>query len=163
MGLSSNRFCLNGLAWGHRSGQCTRRSLHKSTLSVGVWLGVGVARVFRAQSASQVSEPSSEKSCKNLETHVESKTRFQRQGPADLQPFRHDEEYLQCRIRCRILYHILYIVYDIRGIYPGASLISFLIVELKNKPCPAAPQVLFELGASFWKILFCKAPRGNLL
>ena len=52
-----------------------------------------VARVFRAQSASQVSVLSLEKICKNLETHAQSKTRFQRQGPADLQPFRHDEEY----------------------------------------------------------------------
>ena len=70
MGLSLNIFCLNGLAWGQRGDLCTRLSLHKSTLSVGVWLGVGGARVFRAQSASQLSEPSSEKSCKNLETHV---------------------------------------------------------------------------------------------
>jgi hypothetical protein len=45
MGLSSNRFCLNGLAGGHRGGPCTRRSLHKATLSLGVWPGVGVARV----------------------------------------------------------------------------------------------------------------------
>ena len=92
MGLSSNRFCLNGLAGGNRGGLCTRLSLHKSTLSLGVWLRVSVARVFRAQSESQVSELSSEKSCKNIETHVESNTRFQRQGPADLQPFIHDEE-----------------------------------------------------------------------
>ena len=113
MGLSSNRFCLNGLAGGNRGGQCTRRSLHKSTLSLGVWLRVGVACVFRAQSESQVSEPSSEKSCKNIETHVESNTRFQRQCPADLQPFRHDEEYLRCRIRHRLRYYILYILYDI--------------------------------------------------
>ena len=92
MGLSSSRFCLNGLAGGHRGGPCSRRSQHTSTLSLGVWLRVGVARVFRAQSESQVSEPSSEKSCKNIETHVESNTRFRRQGPADLQPFIHDEE-----------------------------------------------------------------------
>ncbi len=78
--------------------------------------GGGVARVFRAQSASQVSVLSSEKICKNLETHaqrLQSKIRFQRQGPADLQPFRHDGEYLRRRIRYRIRYHILYIVYDI--------------------------------------------------
>ena len=65
---------------------------HKFTLSLGVWLRVGVARVFRAQSESQVSDPSSEKSCKFFETHVESNTRFQRQGLADLQPFIHDGE-----------------------------------------------------------------------
>jgi hypothetical protein len=69
MGLSTNRFCLNGLAGGHRGGPCTRQSLHTSTLSLGVWLGVGVARVFRAQSASQVSDPSSEKSCKFFVLH----------------------------------------------------------------------------------------------
>ncbi len=44
-------------------------------------------------------------------------SRFQRQGPADLQPFRHGEKYIRCRIRYsiryRIQYHILYIVYDI--------------------------------------------------
>ena len=66
MGLSSNRFCLNGLAGGNRGGPCTRRFQHTSTLSLGVWLRVGVARVVRAQSASQVSDPSSEKSCKFL-------------------------------------------------------------------------------------------------
>ena len=132
MGLSSNRFCLNGLAGGHRGVQCTRWSLHTSTLSLGVWLRVGVARVVRAQSASQVSDPSSEKSCKFFETQVESNTRCQRQCPADLQPFRHDEEIptmsytisytilhtvyriRYCRYtRCRIRYHILHIVYDI--------------------------------------------------
>ncbi len=48
--------------------------------------------VVRAQSASQVSDPSSEKSCKIFETQVESNTRCQQQCPADLQPFRHDEE-----------------------------------------------------------------------
>jgi len=117
MGLSSNRFCLNGLAGGHRGGPCTRRSQHTSTLSLGVWLRVGVARVVRAQSASQVSDPSSEKSCNFFETQVESKTRVQRQCLADLQPFRHDEEYLRCRIRYRIRYRILYIVYDIVGIH----------------------------------------------
>ena len=36
-----------------------------------------------------------------------------------------------------------------RGNYPGASFISFLVVELKQKFCPAAPQVLFELGHHF--------------
>ncbi len=107
MRLSMNRFCLNGLAWGHRGGQCTRRSLHKSTLSVGVCLVGSVARVFRAQSASQVSEVSSEKNCKTLETHAHSKTSFQRQGPADLklserQPFRHEEKYIRCSIRYSI-------------------------------------------------------------
>ncbi len=56
----------------------------------------------RAQSASQVSDPSSEKSCKFFETQVESNTRCQRQCSADLQPCRHDEEYLRCRIRYRI-------------------------------------------------------------
>ncbi len=115
MDLSRNRFCLSGLAWGHRGGPCTRMSLHRSTviLPFGVWLGRGVAHVFRAQLASQISVLSSEKICKNLETHVQSKNRFQRQGPADLQPFKHDEEYLQCRIRYHIRYHILYIIYDI--------------------------------------------------
>ncbi len=29
------------------------------------------------------------------------------------------------------------------------SVISFLVVELKQKFCPAAPQVLFELGHHF--------------
>ncbi len=66
--------------------------IHTVARALGVWLRVSVARVFRAQSESQVSEPSSEKSCKNIEKHVESNTRFQRQGPADLQPFIHDEE-----------------------------------------------------------------------
>ncbi len=81
--------------------------MHKSTLSLGVWLGVGVARVFRAQSASQVSETSSEKSDKNIETHVESRTRFQRQGPADLKPFRHCD-------MMRNTYDFVYdVVYDI--------------------------------------------------
>ena len=113
MGLSLKRFCVNGLAWGHRGGPCTIRTLHKSTLSVGGWLVVGVARVFRVQSASQVSELRSENSCKSHETHVASKPRFQRQGPAELQPYRHGGEYLRCRIRCRIRYCIFYIVYDI--------------------------------------------------
>ena len=112
-GLSWNRSCLNGLAGGNRGGQCTRRFQHTSTLSLGVWLRVGVACVVRAQSASQVSDPSSEKSCKFFEIQVQSNTRCQRQCPADLQPFRHDEEYLRCRIRYRIRNHILYIVYDI--------------------------------------------------
>ncbi len=58
MGLSSNKFCLNGLAGGHRGGLCTILSLHTSTLSLGVWQGVCVARVFRAQLASQVSKQS---------------------------------------------------------------------------------------------------------
>jgi hypothetical protein len=89
---------LEELAWGHRGGPCTRMSLHRSTLSFGVWLGGGAARVFRAQSASQVSVLSSERICKILETHAQSKTSFQRQGLADLQPFRHDEKYLRCRI-----------------------------------------------------------------
>ena len=79
MGLSSNRFCLDGLAGGNRGGPSTRRSQHTSTLSLGVWPRVGVARVVRAQSASQVSDPSSEKSCKFFETQVESNTRCQRQ------------------------------------------------------------------------------------
>jgi hypothetical protein len=35
------------------------------------------------------------------------------------------------------------------GNYPGASFISFLVVELKQKFCPAAPQVLFTLGHHF--------------
>jgi hypothetical protein len=48
MGLSSNRFCLDGLAGGNRGGPCTRRFQHTSTLSPGVWLRVGVARVVRA-------------------------------------------------------------------------------------------------------------------
>jgi hypothetical protein len=74
-GLSSNRFCLNGLAGGNRGGPCTRRFQHTSTLSLGVWPRVGVARVVRAQSASQVSHPSSEKSCNLFETQVECNTR----------------------------------------------------------------------------------------
>ena len=74
-GLSSNRFCLNGLAGGNRGGLCTRRFQHTSTLSLGVWPRVGVARVVRAQSASQVSHPSSEKSCNLFETQVECNTR----------------------------------------------------------------------------------------
>jgi hypothetical protein len=36
-----------------------------------------------------------------------------------------------------------------RGNYPGASFISFLVVELKQKFCLAAPQVQFELGHHF--------------
>jgi hypothetical protein len=65
----------NGLAWGHRSGQCTRMSLHRPTLSFGIWLGGSVARhcVFRVQSVSQVSVLSLEKICKNLETHAQRK------------------------------------------------------------------------------------------
>ena len=74
-GLSSNRSCLDGLAGGNRGGPSTRRSQHTSTLSLGVWLRVGVARVVRAQSASQVSHPSSEKSCNLFETQVECNTR----------------------------------------------------------------------------------------
>ena len=35
------------------------------------------------------------------------------------------------------------------GNYPGASFISFLVVELKQFFCPAAPQVLFELCHHF--------------
>ncbi len=31
MGLSTSRFCLNGLAWGHRGGLCIRMSLHRSS------------------------------------------------------------------------------------------------------------------------------------
>ena len=54
-----------------------------------------------------------EKICKNVETHAHCKTMFQKQGQADLQPFRHDEESIRHRIRYRIRYHILYIVYDI--------------------------------------------------
>ena len=77
MGLSSNRFCLNGLAGGYRGGLCPRVSLHTSTLSLGVWPRVCVARVVRAQSASQVSDPSSEKSCNFFKTQVESNTRCQ--------------------------------------------------------------------------------------
>ncbi len=52
--------------------------------------------VVHRRTVSQVSEVSLEKNCKNLETHAHSKTRFQRQGPADLQPFRHEEKYIQC-------------------------------------------------------------------
>jgi hypothetical protein len=110
MGLSTNLFCLNGLAWGHRGGLCTRMTLHRSTLSFGVWQGGGVARVFRAQSAAQVSVLSLEKITKNVETHAHCKTMFQKQGQADLKPFRHHEEYILCRIQYRIRYHILYIV-----------------------------------------------------
>jgi hypothetical protein len=80
---------------------------------LGYGRGGGVARVFRAQSAAQVSVLSLEKICKNVETHAHCKTMFQKQGPADLQPFRHDEEYIRCRLRYRVRYHILYIVYDI--------------------------------------------------
>ncbi len=36
-GLSSNRFCLNGLAGGNRGAPSTRRFQHTSTLSLGVW------------------------------------------------------------------------------------------------------------------------------
>ena len=107
-GLSSNRSCLNGLAGGNRGGPCTRRFQHTSTLSLGVWPRVCAARVVRAQSASQVSHPSSEKSCNFFETQVESNTRCQRQCSADLQPCRHDEEYLRCRIRCRIRHRMRY-------------------------------------------------------
>ncbi len=148
MGLSLNRFCLilnrfcfNGLAGGHRAGQCTRRSLHKFTLSLGVWLGVGVARVFRTQSTSQVSElrlPSSEKSCRNFETHEESKTRFQRQGPADLQPFRHDEECLLCRIRCRMRYNPRHRM-RCRIQYRKESFSFTLIVSCNDIPAGARP------------------------
>ncbi len=57
------------------------------------------------------------KELQNLETHAHSKTSFQRQGPADLQPFRHEEKYIQCRfwyrIRHHVRYRILYVVYDI--------------------------------------------------
>ena len=107
------------------------------------WQGPGVIEVVRAQdgssthphfrsgygrgsvlhvlsghkSTSQVSDPSSEKSCKFFETQVESNTRCQRQCSADLQPCRHDEEYLRCRMRYRIRHRILYIVYDIVGIH----------------------------------------------
>ena len=56
--------------------------------------GMAEGRCCRAQSASQVSDPSSEKSCNFFETQVESKTRFQRQCLAYLQTVRHDEEYL---------------------------------------------------------------------
>ncbi len=87
-----------------------RWSLHKKVLAQIHIIGRGMAG-GRCCTASQVSVLSKEKICKNLETHAQSKTRFQKQGPADLQPFRHDEEYLRCRIRYRILYHILYIVY----------------------------------------------------
>ncbi len=74
--------------------------------------GVGVARVFRAQSASQVSEPSSEKSCKNIETHMESKTRFQRQGPADFQANFSLSDMM--RNTYYVVYNVVYdIIYDI--------------------------------------------------
>ncbi len=93
--------------------------MHKNDLAqinIFVWCmagGGGVARVFRAQSAAQVSVLSLEKISKNVETHAHCKTMFQKQGQADLQPFRHDEEFILCRIRHRIRYHILCIVYDI--------------------------------------------------
>ncbi len=83
-GLSSTRSCLNGLAGGNRGGPSTRRSQHTSTLSLGVWPRVGVARVVRAQSESQVSDPSSEKSCKLFATQVECNSRCRCQCPADL-------------------------------------------------------------------------------
>ncbi len=136
MGLSTNIFCLNGLAWGHRGGLCclcTRMSLHRSTLSFGAWPGGGVAGVseHRDNWRHKVSVLSSEKICKNLEIHAHCKTMFQKQDPADLQPFRHDEEYIRCRIRYRLRYHILYIVYDIVGIhdivYDVQHTISYMI------------------------------------
>ena len=46
-----------------------------------------------------------------------SKPRSKGHGPADLQPFRHDGEYLRYRIRYRIRYRMLYIVYDIVRIH----------------------------------------------
>ena len=84
--------------------------MHKNVLAqihIVVWGmagGGGVAGVFRAQLAAHVSVLSSEKICKNLEIHAHCKAMFQKQGPADLQPFRHDEEYIRCRIRYRAVY-----------------------------------------------------------
>jgi hypothetical protein len=102
------------LEWAGMGSQ--RWSLHKNVLAqihivVRSMAGWRCCTCF--QSTIGVRVLSSEKICKNLETHAQSKTRFQRQGPADLQPFRNDEEYLRCRIRYRIRYHILYIVCDI--------------------------------------------------
>ena len=51
-----------------------------------------------------------------------------------------------------------------RGNYPGASFISFLVVELKQKFCPAAPQVLFEpQWVIILKILFLEGTTRKLL
>jgi hypothetical protein len=50
-----------------------------------------------------------------------------------------------------------------RGHDPGASFfLSFFIVELKQKFCPAAPQVLFELGHHF-DILILEGTAQRLL
>ncbi len=62
--------------------------MHKNVLAqihIVVWGmagGGGVARVFRAQSAAQVSVLSLEKICKIVVIHAHCKTLFQKQGPA---------------------------------------------------------------------------------
>jgi hypothetical protein len=96
---------------------------------LGYGWGCVVAHVFRAQSAAQVSVLSLEKICKNVEIHTHCKTMFQKQDPADLQPFRHDEEYTRCHIRYRIRYHtgILYIVYDIACIHYVVYYVQYII------------------------------------
>jgi hypothetical protein len=115
-GLSSNRSCLDGLAGGNRGGPSTRRSQHTSTLSLGVWPRVGVARVVRAQSASQVSDPSSEIAANCLRHRWNAIL-----GAADNVRLicSHSDmltKYLH-RIRHRIRHRILYIVCDIVGIH----------------------------------------------
>jgi hypothetical protein len=67
-----------------------------------------VLHVFSGHNRRHKSVSRAQKRAAKILTHVESKTRFQRQGPADLQPFRHDEEYLRCRIRCRIRHRMRY-------------------------------------------------------
>ncbi len=58
------------------------------------WLHILVLHLFSGQNRSHKSVSQAQKRAAKILRHVESNTRFQRQGPADLQPFIHDEEIL---------------------------------------------------------------------